>query len=339
MLVQVDAATLCGTDVHYWQGVELPADRLPYIPGHESAGTIVACNGTRYDALGNALRLGERVICSYPFCGSCYYCAVAGQPTLCGRAPRFGRERSDRAPFLLGACSTHQYIPPGSTVVRVPDEISAPLAASAACALRTAVHAFERLGELEPHESILVQGSGPVALYTVALAKARGARQVIVLGASPERLSVAKDWGADEVVDIEVTTDLGDRASWVRGLTDGRGPDVVFQCAAQAAIPEGLDLVRPGGRYVSIGGGSGAPIAVSGRALSTKMLRIIGVAGAEGRHFFQAIEFLQAQRHNFSFERVLSRSYSLDELTDALRNMETLTDIKSIILPRSGVTA
>jgi threonine dehydrogenase-like Zn-dependent dehydrogenase len=333
MVVRVDAATLCGTDVHYWQGTELAADRLPYIPGHESAGTIVALEGARYDALGNALRLGERVIFSYPFCGSCFYCAVAGQPTLCGRTVRFGRERADREPYLLGACATHQYVPARSTVVKIPDEVPSPLAASAACALRTAVHAFDRLGPVEPHETILVQGAGPVALYTVALARARGAKRVIVLGGSPDRLSVASQWGADAVIDIEVTTDLAERRSSVLDLTMGRGPDVVVQCATQAAIAEGLDLVRPGGRYVSVGGGSGALIPVSGRALSTKMLQIIGIAGAEARHFFQAIEFLRAERQNFDFELLLSRSYGLDDLTSALHNMASLVDVKSVILP------
>jgi threonine dehydrogenase-like Zn-dependent dehydrogenase len=179
----------------------------------------------------------------------------------------------------------------------------------------------------------LVQGAGPVALYTVALARARGANRVIVLGGSPDRLSVASQWGADAVIDIEVTTDLAERRSSVLDLTMGRGPDVVVQCATQAAIAEGLDLVRPGGRYVSVGGGSGALIPVSGRALSTKMLQIIGIAGAEARHFFQAIEFLRAERQNFDFELVLSRSYGLDDLTSALHNMASLADVKSVILP------
>jgi L-iditol 2-dehydrogenase len=333
MLVRVDAATLCGTDVHFWRGAEISASRLPYIPGHESAGTIVAINGTRDDIAGEALRLGERVIWTYPFCRNCFYCSVAQQPTLCTRAVRFGRERADRAPYLLGGCSTHHYVPPGSAVVKIPEEVPSPLAASAACALRTVMHAFERLGALAPDETVLIQGSGPVGLYAVAVAKARGCRRVLVLGAPGDRLAVAESWGADAVLDIEKASELAERRSWVAELTHGRGPDVVFQCVGPAALGEGLDLVRPGGRYVSIGGGGSVPVTVSAGALSTKMLQLIGVVAAEGRHFYQALEFLRAEGSRVDFEKLLSRTYGLAEVTAALGNMESLTDIKPLITP------
>ena len=54
LLMRVDAATLCGTDVHCWHG-RMPSDRLPYIPGHETTGTIVEMNGARTDLLGEPL--------------------------------------------------------------------------------------------------------------------------------------------------------------------------------------------------------------------------------------------------------------------------------------------
>ena len=194
LLVRVDAATLCGTDVHIWHG-QYGSLALPVIPGHETAGTIVDKNGERRDLTGVPLNRGDRVIWAYPFCGHCFFCTVAHQPTLCQSGARYGRERSDQPPYLLGGCAEYHYVPPGCDVIRVPDEVSSPLAASAACALRTIMHGFERLGPVGSHETILVQGAGPVGLYAAAVARARGAGKVLVIGAPASRLQVATGMG------------------------------------------------------------------------------------------------------------------------------------------------
>jgi betaine-aldehyde dehydrogenase len=333
MLVRVDAATLCGTDLHFWHGQEISSDRLPYIPGHETCGTVVAVSGARDDILGEPVTPGERVIWSYPFCRSCFYCTVANQPTLCERAVRFGRERVDQAPYLLGGCASHHYVPPGSSVIKVPDHLSSALAASSACALRTVMHAFERLGDVGMHETVLIQGSGPVGLYAIAASKVRGVAQILVLGAPANRLSIAEQWGADDILNVEEVDDIAERRSWVLERTQGRGPDVAIQCASHAAASEGLDLLRAGGRYLSIGGGADIPVSVAGRALSTKMLTLIGVCAADGRHFYEAVNFLSRHRNDFNFDLLLSGRYELTELTEAFEKMESLTDIKPVIVP------
>jgi L-iditol 2-dehydrogenase len=164
VLVRVDAATLCGTDEHFWHGLIIAPDSVPYIPGHETCGTIVDLRGERTDLLGEPLGVGDRVIAAYPFCGRCYYCTVARQPVLCPNVVAYGRIRCDRPPYPLGGCAEYHYFPPGCDLVRVPDAVAPALAASAACALRTIMHAFERLGAVGGHETVLVQGAGPVGL-------------------------------------------------------------------------------------------------------------------------------------------------------------------------------
>ena len=89
MLAEVEAATLCGTDVHFWEGM-IKQEGMPYIPGHETAGRVTQINGERFDIFGEALNPGDRILMAYPWCGHCYYCAVANQPTLCPNAGRFG---------------------------------------------------------------------------------------------------------------------------------------------------------------------------------------------------------------------------------------------------------
>ena len=71
-------ATLCGTDVDFWHGMR-GASKPPYILGHDTAGIIEEGRGERYDILGQPLKPGDRVLCTYSFCGHCHYCTVAHQ--------------------------------------------------------------------------------------------------------------------------------------------------------------------------------------------------------------------------------------------------------------------
>jgi threonine dehydrogenase-like Zn-dependent dehydrogenase len=333
MLARVEAATLCGSDVHWWHGAQPGAASPPYIPGHETAGSIVEMRGERWDLLGQPLKVGDRVLCAYRFCGHCYYCTVAKQPTLCAESIRFGRARCDRPPYLLGGCAEYHYFPPGCEIIRVPEEVSSPLAASAACALRTVMHGFERLGPLASHESVLVQGCGPVGLYALAVARDRGARQALVIGAPEGRLEVARAWGADATLNLGAYPDPAARREWALEQTGGHGPDVVIQCATGSAIPEGLEMLRRGGRYLSIGGG-GRDVSVPTATLG-KHIQFISVRAAEGRHFYQALQFL-ATRREFPFDRLLSGVYTLDRVTDALQAMAEFREVKAVILPRGA---
>lgn len=331
LLLRIDAATLCGTDVHFWHGA-VPPESLPYIPGHETTGSIAQMSSPREDILGAPLAVGDRVIAAYAFCGHCFYCTVSRQPTLCRQSVRFGRNSAERFPYLLGGCAEFHYIPPTCDIIRVPDEVPAPLAASAACALRTVMHGFERLGPVASHETILVQGAGPVGLYAAAVARDRGAQQVLVIGAPANRLEVASAWGADDTLNLDEATDPAERLKWVRARTGGRGADVVIQCATLAAIPEGLEIVRPGGRYVSIGGG-GREFTVPSAAWG-KFLDVRTVVAAEGRHFYQALQFL-ATRTDIPFERLITGTYPLERVTDALQAMADFREVKPVILPRN----
>jgi threonine dehydrogenase-like Zn-dependent dehydrogenase len=328
MLAAVEAATLCGTDVHFWDGM-LRQEGMPYIPGHETCGRVLQINGERYDIFGEALKPGDRILMAYPWCGHCYYCAVANQPTLCPNAGRFGRQKIDQFPYLLGGCAEQHYVPVKSDVIKVPDGVSSPLAASAACALRTVMHGFELLGPVAPHEVVVVQGSGPIGLYSLAVARDRGANRILVIGAPSSRLEVAKEWGADEILNIEDATDQNQRRKWVLDRTGGRGADIVVQCATGAAIPEAMEMTRQGGRCLSIGAGGGAGN-ISSQTFGSKTY--IGFRAGSSRHYHQALSFLATRKH-VNFERVLSRQFPLERVHEALQGMIDGTEVKPVVIP------
>lgn len=332
VLIEVEAATLCGTDVHVWEGISPLPRGVPYIPGHETCGRIVEIGGNRTDLLNVPLQTGDRIIATYPFCGHCYFCTVARQAVLCPNVVPYGRVRCDKPPFLLGGCAQYHYFPPGCDIVRVPDDVSSPLAASAACALRTIMHAFEKLGKLGTHDTVLVQGAGPVGLYAAAVARDRGANSVLMIGAPANRLAAAAGFGVDATLDLDAVPDAAQRKEWVLERTGGRGPDVVLQCAGSSAIAEGLDLVRRGGRLVSIGA-SGGTITLPGGVFTGKYVDVLGIVMAEGRHFYEAINFLATRGRDFRFDAMITGSYTLDRVTDALQAMAAFREVKPVVLP------
>src|SRR5260370_19463050 len=144
------------------------------------------------------------------------------------------------------------------------------------------MHGYEQLGPVESQENVLILGSGPLGLYSLAVARDRGARKVLMIGAPDVRLAVAREWGADDVLDLDATPDVNHRIAWVREHTDGRGADIVFQCATSAVVAEGLEMARPGGRLVSIGVGGG-PVTPS-PVIFVKHVRINRLPSATSPH-------------------------------------------------------
>jgi threonine dehydrogenase-like Zn-dependent dehydrogenase len=329
LLVRIVSSTLCGTDVHRWHGpLETPGDSLPIITGHEPCGVIEEINGKRTDIMGNPIKPGDRVVWSYVSCGSCYYCSVAVQPCICPSRASWGHNRADKPPYLLGSCSEYMYVPPQCLIVKVPDEVSSQSAAACACAYRTAMHGFDRLGAIKSHETVLIQGSGPIGIFCSAVAKDFGAKQVLMIGAPAPRLDVAKRMGVDATLNMEDVPDPKDRRQWVRDMTGGRGADVVFQAANNAAVPEGLSMMRGGGRFVNIGVGGRAAIAVDQIPQESMFLT---VRSGEPRHWLQALDFMASRRDRYPFDEMISASYKLDDINTAMNAMANFEVVKAAI--------
>ena len=288
-------------------------------------------SGERLDVLGQPLEVGDRITWTYASCGECYWCRVSLQPSLCASIQPWGASRADTFPYLLGGLAELQYVPAGCGIVRVPDNVSSASAAASACAYRTVMHAFDRLGVVEPHETVAIQGSGPLGLFAGIVARDRGAYQVLVIGAPANRLRVAESFGADACLSIEEVQSPDDRIKWVQSRTGGRGADVVIQCATHDAMGEGLQLTRRGGRFVSVGVG-GTPSITSADLLSS--VTVIPTLMAEPRHWLQAMMFLESRGRSISFDDLISRSFRLEEATDAMRAMAAFELVKPVILPQ-----
>ena len=338
LLVEVEAATLCGTDVHIADG-DLAGPgfaQVPLVPGHEIVGRVVARGrDRRTDSLGRPLREGDRIAWAYAWCDRCYWCTVAKQPTLCANRMMYGWGSSDTAPYLTGGFSRYCYVRPRCRTVLVPESLPAPLAASATCALRTAIHAFEALGPLHSSDTVVIQGVGPVGLYAQACAVAAGAGQVLAFGAPAGRLDVASRWGATRAVDLSATS-AEERLETVRAHTDGRGADVVVECAGVAdAFTEAVDLVRRGGRIVVVGAADPRPSLVPATTFNLRQVSVVGTVSADISHYHRAFAFLERHRDRFDFPAVLGDPFPLDRVDAALDSVRT-GGMKPVVLPSAA---
>lgn len=339
MVARVEAATVCGTDVHIWQGDLRP--EWPVGLGHEMVGRVAALGeGVTRDASDQPLHLGDRIVWAYPWCGKCFYCTIARQPTLCPYTRMNGWRSAEKYPFLCGGFADYCYILPDCRPVKVPDEVDSVVASSATCALRTVVHGFERLethGGFGIQPSVVILGTGPVGLYALAMAVVSGAALTIVIGAPEDRIRLAQQWGAAHTINIEEITDSRERIESVKRWTGGRGADLVIEAAGPpAAFQEGLELVRRGGRFLVIGQSAGNPIPFSPRRINFDMLQIIGVISAHAAHFYKAMQFLKANHRRFNFSDLITTRYPLPQVTEAIEAMAALREIKPAILPALG---
>ncbi len=202
------------------------------------------------------------------------------------------------------------------------------------CGLLTAVHIIER-ARLTLGDSVVIQGAGAVGLSTAALARRSGAGQVIVIGAPANRLALAREMGADHVLDIDAVPP-GARRDRVLGFTGGRGADVVVEAAGSArAIEEGLELVRNGGAYVIAGHYTnvGDSTINAHEHINRTHLDIRGCWGSEAAHFLRALSILARWPAEVPWAKLGARTYGLGALNEALAAAEAFEIPKALVDP------
>ncbi|HUS04723.1 MAG TPA: alcohol dehydrogenase catalytic domain-containing protein, partial [Bryobacteraceae bacterium] len=196
-LVRVDMAGICGTDVHLWLG-QLPIP-LPVILGHETVGRIESTGpGLTKDWRGLPLQTGDRVCwASSISCGECFYCRIKNQPTRCVSRKAYGISYSaNDAPHLRGGYAQKILLRAGTAIFLIPPGLATEAVVGAGCALTTAIHGVER-APIAWGDTVVIQGTGPVGLASLAVAREAGAAKIIVTGAPRHRLALAREFGAD----------------------------------------------------------------------------------------------------------------------------------------------
>lgn len=263
VLVKVKVVSICGTDVHIykWNGwAEERVRHIPQVVGHEFAGEIVQ---TGEDV--RTLRVGDYISAdSHIPCTRCVQCRT-GHPHICQNLKILGVD--------CDGCFAEYVAIPERSVWR--NDPALPLdVASVQDPLGNAVYCT--LVEPVAGQSLLIFGDGPIGLFAVGVARASGAREVILVGHSEYPMRIASKMGADLVIN-GLTEDVVKR---VMEETHGIGVDVVLEMSgSQEAIDQGLQLIRKGGRFSAFGISPGAVHIDLNNGVVFKGIRIYGING------------------------------------------------------------
>lgn len=281
VLVRLEASGLCHSDLHVMVGEwEAPS---PMILGHEGAGVV--------ESVGEGvttLSKGDHVVLSWtPSCRRCRYC-ISGRPVLCdmvsqhsanhlsfdGRSRVTSADGDDVLSFAgLGTFGEFTMVPESAAIAVRKD---APFAQSAlvGCAVTTGVGAAVNTAQVRPSDTVLVLGCGGVGLNAIQGARLVGARRIIAVDLSDDKLEQARTFGATDVVNSGRES-LEDR---VAELTDGRGVEIAIEAIGlPRTIEAAYGVLARGGTAVVAGQvADGVKVSIDPFVMSDQELSLIG---------------------------------------------------------------
>jgi len=239
-IVRIDSSTICGTDLHILKG-DVPEVKPGTILGHEAVGTVTAVGSAV-----TTIEVGDRVLVScITSCGRCRFCKE-GHYGLCtgGGGWIFGH-------LIDGLQAEYARVPFADTsVYKVPAELSDEQVLFLADILPTAYEVGVLNGRVEPGDTVVVVGAGPIGLATIMTAKLHTPGRIIAIDLADARLEKAREFGAD----VTINNSEEDAVARVMALTEGLGADVAIEAVG---VPETFELcaelIRPGGRVANVG--------------------------------------------------------------------------------------
>ena len=349
ILIKIDICGVCGTDIHMYEGhMKLP---FPVIVGHEFVGTIeeMGDSARNLEVKGLSLSEGDLVTVvpgTNAFCGKCYFCRFQPhKPALCSNRRVLGINMSCRdPPHLFGGYAENIYVDAEHWwVYKIPDGVP-PKVAVLTEAMATSTHALERafapglptFGEgFGLGKSVVVQGVGPIGLGVVATAKIAGAGKIIAIDMVEDRLKIAEKMGSDYIIDMKQFDSSEKRVAEVNRLTDGRGGDVVVECAGvPSAFREGINMTRRGGKYCEVGHYSDpGNIEVNPHVICNKYMDILGVWAYPPTQFDVALQTLRLGIDDFPFSDLITHTFKLSEVENSIKTVKSGKGIKMAIIP------
>lgn len=317
LLLRVSVCGICGSDVRRWR--EGPTE--PIVQGHEAVGRVVAVGEGVTD-----FALGERLaIAPDTHCGICYYCE-RGLYNLCDSLSLVGITPGWQGAFAEVLPLSGEVLRNG-VVHRVPeglDDVAAALSEPASSVLASHDALGTTLGD-----TVVVIGAGPIGCIHISVARARGARVIIVQRSEPRRL-LARRFDPDLIVDASTQ----DVVAAVRAATEGRGADVVI-CANGVAETQAqaVSMARKGGRVVLFGG---LPKAHPMVTLDANRIHYgeIAVLGAFSYHpTVHALALDTLARGIIPAEHLVTHTFALDDIAEAFDVAATGRGLKVMVRP------
>lgn len=328
--VTLDAVAICHSDISYAEGAW--GGFLPAVYGHEAAGVISAVG----EAAGD-FRIGEPVVVTLiRACGSCPTCA-GGHPTNCEtpydtvKGPLKTADGSPLEQAMACGAFAEKVVVSHRQIVRIPENLPKDLASLLSCGVITGVGAAVNAAGLRPGQDVVVIGAGGVGLNAIQGARIAGARRIVAVDMTEEKLEIAKEFGATHGVLASL------KEPWKAAFKalGGRGADaVLITVGAIAAYDQAPRYLGRGGKAIMIGmphsGGMAGYEPVVLAALGQ------GVVGSKmgdvviQRDIPWMIDLYEQGR--LKLDELISGRWSLDQINEAIADTKTGSAKRNVIL-------
>ncbi len=310
VLIRVSRVGICGSDLHAYHGAH-PYISLPVVPGHEFSGQIAEMGNQA-----KGLVHGQRVTVEPSLvCGKCKNC-TSGRYNICTELKVIGCQTT-------GAMADYLVVP-ASKVLPLPDSLSDDQGAMVE-PLAVGVHAVHK-AELQPGYNGLILGAGTIGLMTMQAARALGAGKIIISDLLDERLDLARELGADVVVNPE-KQDL-DEVLQTHFGTDRA--DVIFECVGHpASIQTAIQFARKGSRII-LAGVFGKSVLLDVGLIQDRELELVGTLMYANEDFPTAIKLIADGKVNV--DAMITDHFGLDDAARAYQKADARHGVMKVML-------
>lgn len=329
-LLKVDMVGVCGSDPGYYSGkTKVP---FPLMLGHEIVGTIEEIGEEKSRLSG--VKKGDRVVVQNRFgCGVCKNC-ITGHYEKCTSALGYGFQvPCSKPPYLWGAYSEYLYLPARAMIHKIDKSVPLEAAVLTTSVIGNCIRWIRELGGCNVGETVVIAGPGQQGLASTIVAKECGAR-VILAGTSrsASRLELAKEYGADYVVN----TDETDLVEFVHNVTDGAMADIFMDVTGSTKILEmAAEIVGTFGRVLIPGLYGHKPAHIDFDKVVLKSIQMIGCHAQSYRANEAAVKLVESRK--YPLEKMVTHKFSLEEAEKAIlctaRELPGEYPIKCVITP------
>ncbi len=301
----INAVALNYRDLMMVKGQYNPRQLLPLIPCSDAVGTVVE-TGSEV----TSPQLGDRV------CTLLCQGWIDGTPTRETTANMLGGPKS-------GVLAT-EIVLPKTGVASVPSHLSDCEAATLPCAGTTAYAALCNHADPKPGDCVLIQGTGGVSLFALAICRALDLRAIVTSG-SDEKLRAAKALGATHGINYLKDRNWGKTA---RKLSGGDGVDIVIDVGGAATLEQSITACRPGATIAIVGVLSGAAASVNVIPIMMRQLRLQGVLVGSRRSLVGLVELFERER----LRPVVDQVFTFDDSVEAFSYLESAAHFGKVVI-------
>ncbi len=338
VLVEIKAAGICHTD---WDSLSWGK---PLVLGHEGAGIVIKIGHSVKN-----IKIGDKVILNWAIpCGTCFQCQEGNQhicevnsPVTAGNKANGGHAHLDgtlfngqpiERSFSIGTMSSHTLVREAA-VVKIHVEMPYSSASIVSCGVMTGYGSVVNAAKVKAGSSVVVLGTGGVGLNVLQGARISGASKIIGIDINPQRLEMAKEYGATHTI-LADKNDIGliEASKIVKEMTNGRGADYAFECTAIPSLGAApLAMVRNAGVACQVSGIE-QEITIDMNLFEWDKIYINPLYGKCSPQIDMPILQDLYAKGDLILDKMITRTYTLENLAQAFDDMHHGRNAKGVIV-------